>query len=331
MKITSRIMSYPYEGVLANLCEKFIAEKRALGCSYNTEAKRLREFSKFTCNFLLPKDTLSEEVAQAWYAKRPVDSDRNRYARLALVKLFAEYMQRNGYKAYIPNRSELGKIQWNYTPYIFTHMETAKFFASIDTLKLKKHSAAPQRHLIMPVLFRILYCCGLRVSEVTGLRVKDVSLPDGILTVRESKFGKTRYVPMAKDLVLVCKNYAEKNTTGNDSYFFRAPDGNKYGEKAIYDVFREILWKAGISHGGRGKGPRLHDFRHTFAVHSLEKMVKEGKELTSSLPRLSAYLGHNDLEATERYLRLTSELYPEIIALLDEKYGYIIPAKGGVG
>jgi integrase len=323
-------MKYEYEGLLANLCESFIAEKRAIGCIYNTEAKHLREFSRFTCEFTFSENTLPAEVAQAWYTKRVMDSDRNRYARFALVKLFAEYMQRNGYEAYIPTKNELGRLQWSYTPYIFTHEGIHLFFASIDTLKLNRYSAAPQRHIIMPVLFRMLYCCGLRVSEATNLQVKDVSLPDGVLIVRESKFGKTRYIPMSEELTSLCKNYAENKTTGDNNYFFTAPDGNKYGDKAIYCVFREILWKAGISHGGRGKGPRVHDFRHTFAVHSLEKMVREGKELTAALPRLSAYLGHNDLTATERYLRLTSELYPEITAILDQKYGFIIPKKGGI-
>jgi len=331
MKRNSSIIQYRYEGILSDLCERFIAEKRALGCSYNGEAKKLREFSKFTLNFTFPQNTLPQEVVQAWYVKRPMDSDRNRYARLALVKLFAEYMQRNGYDAYIPSKNELGKIQWYYSPYIFTHNEISRFFGAVDSLKLNRHSVSPRRHIIMPVLFRILYCCGLRVSEATNLLVGDVSLTDGILTIRESKYGKTRYVPMSAELVLICKNYAEKNTViDGDTFFFRAPDSNQYDTRSIYSIFREVLWNAGISHGGRGKGPRVHDFRHTFAVHSLEKLVKEGKELTTALPLLSAYLGHDDIAATERYLRLTSELYPEIISLLDDKYGFIIPKEGGV-
>jgi len=122
--------------------------------------------------------------------------------------------------------------------------------------------------------------------------------------------------------------YADKYTLGPETYFFRAPDDGSYGTRSIYSVFRDILWAAGISHGGRGKGPRVHDFRHTFAVHSLEKMVKEGRELSSALPRLSAYLGHTNLAATEKYLRLTAELYPEIISILDRDYGYVLPKKG---
>jgi len=322
------IKKYEFEGALAKICEGFIAEKRAVGYRYNTEAKKLSEFSRFSSSFDIPADTLPEEVVQAWIAKKPMDSDRNRYARLALIKLFAEYMLRLGYTAYCPTKDELGKIQWSYMPYIFTCDEISRFFAAIDGLSYKPYSVSPRRHTVMPL--RMLYCCGLRVSEATNLHVKDVSLTDGVLTICESKFGKTRYVPMSDELLQVCRVYAIDNAVNPQDYFFRAPDGGLYDTRSIYAVFRDTLWKAGISHGGRGKGPRVHDFRHTFAVHCLEKWLRDGKELTSALPRLSAYLGHNDLTGTERYLRMTSALYPEITALLDQKYGYIIPKDGGV-
>lgn len=200
-------------------------------------------------------------------------------------------------------------------------------------MKWKVHSVAPRRHLVMPVLFRLLYCCGLRVSEATDLLMGDVDLDEGILTIRDSKFGRTRYVPMSKETTTSCGQYAQGNPYAGDAagYFFPAPDGGGYNERSVYHVFRELLWNAGISHGGRGKGPRVHDFRHTFAVHFLEKWQRDGKELTIALPRLSAYLGHNDITATERYLRMPAELYPEISALLSEKYGYLIPKSGDAG
>lgn len=329
MRNISLIINYKFEGPLAKICDDFIAEKRALGYSYNTEAKKLRAFSRFTLKYNIPDDTLSEEIVMEWVKRKPTDSDRGQYARLTLLKIFAEYMQRLGYKAYCPNKNLIGKIQWNYTPYIFTHDEISRFFTAIDRLKLKPHSVAPRKHIVMPMLFRMLYCCGLRVSESTNLLCKDVNLSEGIIKIRESKFGKTRYVPLSKDMAELYRKYAERYTLGPNSYFFRAPDDGPYGSRGIYSVFRDILWAAGISHGGRGKGPRVHDFRHTFAVHCLEKMVQNGRELTSALPRLSAYLGHNDLTATEKYLSLTAELYPEITSILDQKYGYVLPKIGG--
>jgi len=115
---------------------------------------------------------------------------------------------------------------------------------------------------------------------------------------------------------------------GVDDWFFAAPDGGRYSGREVYHVFREVLWEAGISHGGKGNGPRLHDFRHTFAVHCLQKWVASGAELTTAIPRLSAYLGHEGFASTEQYLRMTAEVYPEISELMQRQFGYIIPSEG---
>ena len=326
----SPIREYQYVGPLADACRGFIAEKRGMGYIYTTEAKHLCEFSKFAVDFNLPMNALTAELVCAWMERRPSDSDRNYYSRFALIKLLAEYMQRLGYDAYCPTKDALGKIQWGYTPYIFTHDEIGRFFHVAGTLKESIHTKARRRHIVMPMVFQMLYCCGLRVSEALVLRVEDVDLDNGILTIRQSKFGKTRYVPMSAEMTAKCADYMTKqpHDLQAQDYFFRAPDDGRYDRRSIYSVFRDVLWDAKISHGGRGKGPRVHDFRHTFAVHCLNRWAREGKDVSTALPRLSAYLGHKDLAATERYLRMTAEVYPEISAILNEKYGAIIPKDG---
>jgi integrase len=330
MRDGPEIKEYEYSGVLASTCRAFVAEKRSVGYKYNTEAKRLCTFSRFTLNYALPADTLTETVVRAWITKKPTESGINHRARFSLIKSFAEYMIRRGYSAYVPQSDEIGKHQKTFVPYIFTHDEIRRFFTVADEMKFLHHSTAPRRHLIMPVLFRMLYCCGLRVSEATQLQGKDIDLQSGVLTIRKSKFGKSRYVPMSNELTVICVNYAKTRLIGESEkdWFFAAPDGGHYCAQRIYDVFRELLWKAGISHGGKGKGPRAHDFRHTFAVHCLQKWVTNGMDLTTALPLLREYLGHEDFSVTEQYLRMTAEVYPEISALMQEKYGYIIPQEG---
>jgi integrase len=180
----------------------------------------------------------------------------------------------------------------------------------------------------MPVLFRVLYCCGLRLSEATGLRGEDVDLQSGILTIRDSKFSKSRYVPMSKELTETCAKYAETRLVGSvDDWFFSARGGVRYINRSVYAAFCYLLQEAGISHGGRGKGPRVHDFRHTFAVHCLQRWTMTGADITTALPYLREYLGHQHITATEQYLRMTAEVYPEISALMQEKYGYVVPGK----
>lgn len=89
-------------------------------------------------------------------------------------------------------------------------------------------------------------------------------------------------------------------------------------------LFRKLLYQSGISHGGRGKGPRVHDL-HTFAVHRLIQWYEEGADLNAKLPFLVAYLGHKDFTGTQKYLHLTAELFPNLIKRTNEQFGGIIP------
>ena len=209
-----QIKTYTYSGILAPICESFIQEKRAVGYLYNSEAKKLSEFSRFTLAFKCPPDALPKEIVQAWIAKKPTDSERNQYARFSLICQFAQYMQRMGYPAYIPAASEVGRYRKNYVPYIFSHEEIQAFFQAADSMTRLRYSMAPRRHLIMPVLFRVLYCCGLRANEALKLKGEDVDLQQGILTIRNSKNGKTRYVPMSAELTKVCADYDKTRLVG---------------------------------------------------------------------------------------------------------------------
>ena len=107
-------------------------------------------------------------------------------------------------------------------------------------------------------------------------------------------------------------------------HLFRNRDGTPLSHDRIYKVYRQLLWKATISHGGKGKGPRLHDLRHIFSVHTLAKQVKDGVDLYVTLPILSVYVGHNNVGATQRYLRLTAEAYPELIEKVSRTCAYVI-------
>jgi len=327
------VKQYVYSGALSSLCDSFVAEKRALGFKFNKGAQVLSAFSRFTQSFELPENTLTVEVVNAWITRRPTETKDNQFKRFYLVRQFAEYMARLGYAAYIPLQDEIGRFHKTFIPYIFSHDEIKRFFTEVDNLKYNLRSGAPRRHLVMPVIFRILYCCGLRVSEAARLTGEDVDLKAGVLTVLDSKFSKSRYIPMSGELTDVCRNYGKTRLVapiGVDDWFFAAPDGGRYSEREIYHVFREVLWKAGISHGGKGNGPRLHDIRHTFAVHCLQKWVASGAELTTAIPRLSAYLGHDGFASTEQYLRMTAEVHPEISELMQRQFGYIIPSEGVV-
>lgn len=113
--------------------------------------------------------------------------------------------------------------------------------------------------------------------------------------------------------------------TGDGDYFFMAPDRTMLSPNTVYGRFRRLLWDGGIPYGGKGNGPRLHDLRHTFAVHTLQKWVQSGEDLTAMLPVLSVYMGHKSFRATAQYLRLTAEVYPDVVKQVEKTCAFIIP------
>ena len=179
----------------------------------------------------------------------------------------------------------------------------------------------------MAVLLRLLYGCGLRVSEAVGLLCRDADLEKGILTIREAKNGRDRLIPVSESLLKRMRTY--RNDTAywlrENDFFFPAPDRTILSPNTVYHRFRKILWDAGIPYNGKGNGPRLHDIRHTFAVHTLQKWVEQGEDLTSMLPVLSVFMGHKSMRATSQYLRLTAELYPNVVRQVETSCAYVIP------
>ena len=124
-------------------------------------------------------------------------------------------------------------------------------------------------------------------------------------------------VPLSDSLAKACEEYFmyrnQFPSIRKENWFFIKPDGSQMNQGSAYRWFRRILFSANISHGGRGRGPRLHDLRHTFSVHSLVSMSESELDLYYALPILSTYLGHQSLDATDMYVRLTAEMYPDLI------------------
>lgn len=315
---------YIYSGKLCTQISDFVAEKRAFGCLYNTEAKKLSEFSRMTLNYDFPDATLTQEVVEAWLVRRPTDADKTLYTRFGVIKGFADYMVRHGYEAFVPSSSDLPKLHTQgYVPHVFTYEEIQRFFG-VYVNGIEARTAYESRfHAMMQMIFELLYCCGLRMSEATGLTNDDVDLKNGILTVRFAKFEKSRYVPMSADVTADLKTYMDSYI--HEPFLFPGYKCQHLSKNSVYEEFRRILLAAGIPHYGRGKGPRVHDFRHTFACHCLHRWIKSGVPISSALPRLSTYLGHNDMAATEKYLHMTAEVYPEISEKLSQEYGHLIP------
>lgn len=312
-----------FESAFANDIIGFIKEKQAVGYQYHKGASLLKLFDKYICHCFKDATMLTKEIVLGWTERSTYESRSTQQGRISVMRGLAGYMNRLGKSSYVHPRG-MGSIdRYSYTPYIFSEREISAIFTVSDSYTLCRTSQ--YRHLIIPLIIRMLYCCGLRVSEATNLRVEDVNFGAGTLYIGKTKFGKERVIPMSNNLTKRCHDYRRKVLIGktNGAYFFPSPYGGQYQSGTVYCHFRKIMWEAGISH--TGKGPRLHDLRHTFAVHCLKKWVLNGKDITNCLPYLSAYLGHEDMRGTQHYLRLTADLYPDIIQKVEESCSWMVP------
>lgn len=312
-----------FESILGDLMRGFVEEKKAVGYSFQKGASILKRFDSLIIQKGLNEKRLPKELVMLWTEKTPNETEATRCGRISIARGFAEYMVRLGHEAYVYPIAAVTIDRYSYTPYIFSEDQIKAIFYVCDHYAISNYS--PNRHLIIPLLFRILYCCGLRISEALNLTYEDVDLEQGTLFIRNAKFGKERIVPMSRSLIERCRIYQKELDSNKaiNNFFFPSPYGSHYSESTIYQLFRKILWKVGISH--TGKGPRVHDIRHTFSVHCLKKWVLNGEDLTNRLPYLSAYLGHVDLRGTQHYLRLTADLYPDIVDKVEQSFSYLIP------
>jgi integrase/recombinase XerD len=185
-----------------------------------------------------------------------------------VVRQCSRCLVRPGSPAYVPDCTRAPREPAHFVPRILTPAEMRKLLQAVDTLEPTARS--PLRHLIRPEVFRLLYGCGFRLGEVLHLRVRDVDLEQGIITVRQGKFRKDRLVPLAVSLGHRLRTYAARfEHRSPEAIFFPAPQGGPFHLRTVYGVFRPLLLQCGIPHAGRSKGPRLHDLRHVFAVHTL--------------------------------------------------------------
>lgn len=310
-------------GPFAETAREFIQYKRSAGYKYADEPKCLSRFCRFSEEQGVAGIEITRSLAEKWTEPREGESGKSRSHRITCVRQFAIYLNSLGYDAYVMPEVK-GLCRSPFVPYIFTHGQIASVIRAAD--ETEPREASRNMHLSLPVIFRILYGCGLRVSEAVSLRCKDVNLEDGILTIREAKTDRDRYIPLSDTVKEACVSYADKTWWEKDSdFFFPAPDKTMISPMTVYQRYRRYLEAAGIPHGGKGRGPRLHDIRHTFAVHVLQKWVGEGADLSAMLPILSTYMGHKTVRSTARYLRLTAEVCPDLMKKVESSCAYAIP------
>ena len=313
----------PFQGPYAPLLTQFVEFKRHLGYQFRSAEYTFHLFDRVTVERGDTTIGITPALAEQWALKRPNESDSTRYRRVMYLIHFAVFLNEVGYPSYVPRLPRAYRS--TFTPYIFSPQEIDALLGAADRLDI---GHVPHTTVnVLPAVLRILYGTGIRVGEAVALRVQDVDLEDQYLIVHHSKNGRERLVPFSDSLADVLRQYrlALGIQPMADAPFFARRNGFPCHAKTIYEGFRRVLREAGISHGGKGQGPRLHDLRHVFAVRSLVAMAESGLDLYYALPILSEYLGHQSLEATDHYVRLVAEQYPALLSQVNTLTASMFP------
>ena len=312
-----------YESYFAPHIVGLVQQKRAIGYTYEDSERILENFDRF-CVSQFPHETnLTRELGLAWAVRTEAEGNNTFRNRMMPVRELARYLNRLGIDAYLIPLDLTPKAA-RYVPYIFTQEDLRTFFDILDQIPYKRNF--PVRHLVIPMYFRLVYCCGLRPGEARRLRTDQVNLMNGKLTILESKGHKDRMIPMADDVLDLCRHYhaAVAKVMPGRKWFFPDSNDNMYTKRWAEKTFRVQWAKTGIQQNGPNP-PRIYDFRHTFATHRLYLWMKEGIDVTARLPYLSAYLGHAQLSDTAYYIHLIPGIFESMTDFSLSKRENLLP------
>jgi integrase/recombinase XerD len=240
-----------------------VTQKRAVGFKYVAEERVLARFAAFCRSEFVGLQAPTQASVEAWIAaaQQCGVTPATVQCLVAPVRELARWLRRRGRPAYVLPSGTLPRPA-RYVPHIYTDCELADLFAQTD--RCHYNSQVPLRHLVMPVLFRTIYACGLRASEARLLRTDDVDTGAGVLRIRDAKGGKDRQVPVSEPLRARLAAYDARvaGHRARGEWFFPGRPGQPLTLGNIEKNFRRFLWQARIPHGGRGHGPRVHDLRH---------------------------------------------------------------------
>lgn len=304
---------YNFSGPFKDILPKYIEYKRSLGFSFSgSTCRALKTMDNFFAkNYNISNITLTKEMVLNFVKYREKEASSTTCLRCSFIRGFAQYLKLVGFEdIYVLPPQYIPKRTTTFIPFIFTTEQIFTIFNIIDNYHFK--TTYLQSHRVYATLIRLLYGCGLRSGEALSLKVSDIDLTNSIIHVLEAKNNTSRIVCMSNSLSKVIQSYIYDSKLQASDWLFPSPRGGHYSEDAIYDFFKNIFEKAEIFNSS-GNLPRVHDLRHTFSVHSLRKMVNDGMDIYCALPFLSSFLGHKNISATEKYLQLVNEDFPEIV------------------
>lgn len=322
---------FEYRSVFAPYFDSFLKMKDTMGYGLNKFRGIFLELDRFFLETGVTDAYITSEQIAAWRITRVNDKARTLYDKYSVLSQFCRYMCHLGHECYIPRLPK--QKDMDFIPYVFTHQQMDMIFRECDRMTVLNGNMNSALFAI-PALIRFLYSTGVRIGEALSIKNADVDYSRHRIIIRESKNKMQRMVPVNSSLEEVMKQYETyrnrmpvEGLTDKESFFFVSAIGKPFTKSTAYRWFKKILRQCGIPHIGKQQGPRVHDVRHTSAVHSFEKMVKSGVDIYCALPILSTFLGHKTIKGTEKYVRMVQEIYPDIIGMVNPVTSFVFPKK----
>ena len=313
-------------GDLASRVRQYLDERRRLGFKLCSTARALSSFERFVTNTGHTGPLTIEQMAQ-WarqvQATHMVDGlvcSDTAARRLVLLRPFMRWMRQFEPATEVPDDSSFGPIPGRVSPHIYCDaeivalLEAARQLGPSDGLRAATYTT----------LFGLIASTGLRISEALNLNDSDVDLDDGVLTIRQTKFGKSRQLPLHQSAIGPLATYLalrrqHVRPTANTSFFVSsrgARRGEPLGDRQAHRMFVQLREQLGwVDRGGHGQ-PRIHDLRHSFAVRRLILWHEQGADLHQRMLALSTYMGHVKISNTYWYLSGV----PELMALAGARF-----------
>ncbi len=287
-----------FKEIMLKKYEEMLSIKESLGYSRHTYSSYVVPFIDYCATNFDTPTTITREMLDGWLMTEPFQTENTHRLAIINIRHFAKHLNSIGTPAFIPPSSYNIKYQ-PYQPYIFTDNELVELFNTIDSVKLHGSCKANVQR-ILPVLFRLELCCGLRPGEPFRLKKEDVNVTTGDIFIRKSKRGKDRHIIMSEEMRRLCEVY--DSLEGEREWFFQYETGKPIPTGWGEHKFTAALKRCNFSY--KGNKPRPYDLRHNFATRTIMRWVDEGRDIMALMPYLSEYMGHVSLEETFYYIHL---------------------------
>ena len=302
--------------------QNYLSERRRLGYGLRTAGYSIMSFARYR-DALNSQEPLTVEIMADWARQDQGNSDKpSTWARrLKKLRSFCCYLQQFEPRTEVPDDSIFGQVDQRLAPHIYSEQEIIDLLAAARNLG----SFVPGlRGTTYETLFGLIASSGLRVSEAVHLLDTDVDLKSGMLTIRQTKFAKSRYVPVHPSTLEVLKHYRSQRNLSievtDDTPFFIGTRGRHLGHgldlRQVHRVFINLRDQLGWTNRGAHNGPRIHDLRHTFVVRRVLLWQAQGLDVDQHMLALSTYVGHTNV--TNTYWYLTG--IPQLMAVAAERF-----------